>query len=103
MGDLYYGAARTRVRLDDRILFHLVAVVTSKLRRGESFLVSWHDSESIGDGRSSVWMHPNVDLHYKFDGGRPAQIDRDLMERMLAGANSAHGLELSEASLVSRT
>lgn len=102
MGDLFYGAARTRVRIDDRILFHLVAVVTSKLRRGESFLISWRDADSVGDGRSTVWMHPNMDLHYKFDGGRPAHIDQDLMERMLAASNSAQGLELSEATIVSR-
>lgn len=102
MGDLFYGSARTRVRLDDRTLLHLRAVITTKLRRGEAFLVSWRDSQDIGDGRSSVWIHPYLDLHFKFDGSRAATIDRDLLERMLVGAGSTGGLELDEASLVSR-
>jgi hypothetical protein len=102
MGDLYYGATRTRIYLDDRMLAHLRVVITTKLRRSEAFLLSWRDSKDIGDGRSSVWVHPHCDLHYKFSGATPADLDRELIERMSMAAGSSHGLELDEATLTSR-
>jgi len=85
--------------MDDRILAHLKLVATSKLRRNEPFLVSWHDSSDTGGGRSSIWLHPGCDLHYKFDGGTPAAIDQELIEQLSIAANAARGIEIDEASL----
>lgn len=97
MGTLFYGASRTPIRIDDRILAHLKLVTTSKLRRNEPFLISWQ--EPRGGGRSSVWMHPACDLHYRFDGGKPAEIDQELIESMSVAANAARGIEIEGASL----
>ena len=99
MGTLFYGAARTPVRIDDRIMAHLKLVITSKLRRNEPFLVSWHDPGGMGGGRSSIWIHAGCDLHYKFDGGTPAAIDQELVEAMSLAADAARGIEIDEASL----
>lgn len=99
MGTLFYGASRTPIRIDDRILAHLKLVATSKLRRNEPFLLSWHDSADVGGGRSSIWVHPSCDLHYKFDGGSQAAIDQDLIEAMSLAANAARGIEIEEATL----
>lgn len=99
MGTLFYGASRTPIRVDDRILAHLKVVATSKLRRNESFLVSWHDSVDIGGGRSSIWIHPACDLHYKFDGGQPPSIDLELVETMSIASNASRGIEIDEATL----
>lgn len=99
MGTLFYGAGRTPIRIDDRILAHLKLVITSKLRRNEPFLVSWHETTDAGGGRSSIWVHPGCDLHYRFDGGTPAAIDQDLIERMSVEANAARGIEIDEAKL----
>lgn len=99
MGTLYYGASRTPIRIDDRILAHLKLVVTSKLRRNEPFLISWHDANDVGGGRSSIWLHPACDLHYKFDGGTAAAIDQDLIEQLSIAANAARGIEIDEATL----
>lgn len=99
MGTLYYGASRTPIRMDDRVLAHLKLVATSKLRRNEPFLVSWHDPTEVGGGRSSIWVHPSCDLHYKFDGGKPADIDQQLIEKLSIAANAARGIEIDEASL----
>lgn len=99
MGTLFYGASRTPIRIDDRILAHLKLVATSKLRRNEPFLMSWHDSSDVGGGRSSIWVHPTCDLHYKFDGGTPAAIDQELIEAMSVAANAARGIEIEEATL----
>ena len=99
MGTLFYGAARTPIRIDDRILAHLKLVATSKLRRNEPFLLSWHDANDVGGGRSSIWLHANCDLHYKFDGGTPAAIDQELIEKLSVEANAARGIQIDEATL----
>jgi hypothetical protein len=99
MGTLYYGAARTPIRIDDRILAHLKHVVTAKMRRGEGFLISWTDSADVGHGRSSVWVHPSCDLHYKFDGGTAPKLDPVLLEEMNIESIQLRGIELAEATL----
>lgn len=99
MGTLYYGAARTPVRIDDRILAHIKLVATSKQRRDEPFLLSWQDDPATGGGRSSIWIHSNCDLHYKFDGNTPATIDQDLIEKLSIEANSSRGIQIGEATL----
>jgi len=99
MGTLFYGGERTPIRIDDRILAHLRAVVTAKMRRGEGFLLSWTDSITIGDGRSSVWIHPACDLHYKFDGSQPAKLNPALLEQLNVESIQARGIEIAEATL----
>lgn len=88
MGTLYYGSARTAVKVDDRILAHLKVLIVSKLRRNEPFLVSWNEPSSEGFGRSSVWIHNSLDLIFRFDGGRQPELDKELLEQM---ANEALG------------
>ncbi|MEO6116839.1 MAG: hypothetical protein ABIP33_10685 [Pseudolysinimonas sp.] len=99
MGTLFYGASRLPIRIDDRILAHVKAVVTAKMRRGEGFLISWSDSAEVGHGRSSVWVHPSCDLHYKFDGGNPPKLDPDLLEEMNVESIQPRGIELADATL----
>ena len=99
MGTLFYGNDRTPIRIDDRILAHLRAVVTAKMRRGEGFLLSWTDSITIGDGRSSVWVHADCDLHYKFDGSQTAKLDPALLEQLNVESIQARGIEIAEATL----
>ena len=99
VGFLYYGARRMSIKINDPLLLHLRMITLAKLRRGEGFALSWKDADSIGDGRSTVWLHPNVDLHFKFEGSRTPTVDRDLLEDLAARANSMHGLELEDATL----
>jgi hypothetical protein len=99
LGTLFYGAARTPIRIDDRILAHLKAVVTAKMRRGEGFLISWTDSAEVGHGRSSVWVHPTCDMHYKFDGGAAPKLDPSLLEAMNIESIQPQGIELADATL----
>jgi hypothetical protein len=102
MGTLFYGSDRTPIRIDDRILAHLRAVVTAKMRRGEGFLLTWTDSITIGDGSSSVWVHAGCDLHYKFDGSKQPKLDPELLERLNAESSQARGIEIAEATLAHR-
>ena len=85
--------------MDDRVLAHVKAVVTAKMRRGEGFLISWTDSGEVGHGRNSVWVHPECDLHYKFDADTPPKLDPAVLEEMNIQSIQARGIELADAPL----
>ncbi len=90
MGSLTYD--RVTVEFDDRILAHLQIVIVQKLRRGESFLLSWRNAAEAGDGRSSAWLHPAIPLYFKFSGGQPPSINPLWLAQLTRSANSSQGL-----------
>ena len=81
-----------KVDFDDRLLAHLQTVIGAKLRRGESFHFTWKDDSSIGDGRTTVWIHPRVSLVYKYYGSRRPSLNRAWVEALMYNANSVNGL-----------
>jgi len=89
---IYHG---TEVDFDDRELVHLQVVIGSKLRRGESFFLSWNDPTPVGGGRSSVWLHPAIPLYFKYYGSRTPSLNRAWIDELTVSANSGHGLLLS--------
>ncbi|WEG09515.1 ATP-dependent DNA ligase [Microbacterium horticulturae] len=91
MGKFIYEGA-VRVDIEDRILAHLQLVISSKLRRGEPFPFSWRDDASIGDGRTSVWLHPQSSLVYKFYGSRLPPLNPAWIDALAYTANSTSGL-----------
>jgi len=94
MGSLIYDS--TVVEFDDRLLLHLQIVIVNKLRRRESFAMSWRDSPEIGDGRSTIWLDPSIPLYFKFAGSRTPTIDRDWIERLAESAASSSGLLVTD-------
>jgi hypothetical protein len=80
------------VEFDDRTLAHLHIVIMQQFRRQESFAMSWLDSLASGDGRSSIWLHPEGDLYFKFAGSRPPAIDKDWLGVLTESARSSQGL-----------
>jgi hypothetical protein len=84
------------VHIDDRTLAHLQIVIVNKLRRGESFLMSWKNSTDVGSGRSSIWVHPYVLVLFKFDGNRPPSINDDWLDELTASADSSRGLVITQ-------
>jgi hypothetical protein len=80
------------VQVDDRTLTHLQIVIVNKLRRGDAFLMSWKDSVDAGSGRSSIWLHPHVLVHFKFDGGRVPAINERWLKALTESADSSRGL-----------
>lgn len=94
MGTLVYGPTNLEISLEDRVLSHLQIVITTKLRRQESFVFSWRDDPSSGDGRTSIWLHPSIPLRFKYVGSRPPAINRAWLEALQASANSVNGLHV---------
>jgi hypothetical protein len=90
MGSISYDG--TIVRFDDRMLAHLHIVIMQQFRRNESFAMSWLDDLAVGDGRSSVWLHPACLLYFKFSGSRPPTLSEDWLKALTASARSSRGL-----------
>jgi hypothetical protein len=94
IGTFVYGSVPLEVHLDDRVLAHLQIVIVSKLRRRESFVFSWREDTTGGEGRTSVWLHPDVDLGFRFAGSRIPSINRTWLVQLTELANTAAGLRL---------
>jgi hypothetical protein len=97
MGRLYYGTGSDAIEIPDLPLAYLRALATTKLRRSESFSVSWRHGE--GDaGRSTIWLHCAIPLRFEFDSCDSQPLDRKHLEQMAMAANTSAGvmLELSE-------
>ncbi|GEP28758.1 ATP-dependent DNA ligase [Cryobacterium levicorallinum] len=90
MGSLEYG--NKTVEFGDRILAHIQIVIVRKLRRGESFLLSWKDSSETGHGRSSIWVHPAIPLYFKFHGGRSPSVNPVWLAELTLSADSSFGM-----------
>ncbi|HEV7951424.1 MAG TPA: ATP-dependent DNA ligase [Glaciihabitans sp.] len=93
MGTLTYNGTFT-VDFDDRVLAHLQVVIGAKLRRGESFYFSWKDDARIGNGRTTIWIHPTVPMIYKYFGGKMPMLNRLWIDALVSSANSSGGLQL---------
>lgn len=99
MGSLIYGMAGIEVSFDDRVLAHLELVINAKLRRHESFMLSWRDAPAVGDGRSSIWLDTAIPLYFRYSGSRPPLIDKEWLEQLAVQAGSTRGLVLGEDPL----
>lgn len=83
---------QTRIDFEDRLLAHLQIVITAKLRRGESFTFTWRDDASIGNGRTTIWVHPRSVILFKFYGSRRPSLSKAWLDALTHTANSPDGL-----------
>lgn len=94
MGTIYYGGSATPIHIEDRALAHLRMVIATKLRRGESFTVSWRHPEDQPRGRSTLWVHPSIPLRFVFDDPEPVKLSREWIDELANSANLAAGINL---------
>ena len=94
MGTIYYGGSATPIHIEDRALAHLKVVIATKLRRNESFTVSWRHPDDQPRGRSTLWLHPSIPLRFVFDDPEPAELSREWIEELASSANSSGGIML---------
>lgn len=74
MGQLIYGSG-TSYELEDRTLAHVRLAAGAKLRRQESFYLSWSVSDDPLMGRVSVWLSPSTPLQIHFLGNTAPAIN----------------------------
>jgi hypothetical protein len=94
VGTLYYGDSGTPVEVEDRALAHLKIAITTKLRRGESFMLSWRHGPDQPRGRSSLWLHPAIPLRFVFEEVEAGELSREWIEALMRSANSGGGIQL---------
>ncbi|WP_203581340.1 DUF7882 family protein [Microbacterium hibisci] len=92
MAQLIYGAEGAAIQIPEHLLAHVKVLIATKLRRNESFMMSWRHPD--GTGRSSIWLQPSIPLRFVFDTPEENMIDRELLGRLATAASSNGGLVL---------
>lgn len=99
MGSLYYGNSDEPIQIEDRALAHLKVVIATKLRRNESFTLSWRHPQDGAPGRSTIWLHPSIPLRFDFQEQSPPDLSRKWIEDLALSANSSGGITLIDELL----
>jgi hypothetical protein len=94
MGILSYDSEE--FDFDDRVLTHLQIVISTKLRRGEDFFLSWALPVERGSGRHALWIDNGIPMHFFYSGSRPISINREWIDYLIVSAGKASGLVLTE-------
>jgi len=92
MGKLIYNSSNRELDIDDRTLAHLRIAIINKLRRGESFALTWEHGVANGSGRTTLWLNESIPLQFVFSGNRQPKLNRLWVEQLLMSANSTAGL-----------
>lgn len=96
MGTLIYDGA-DGFTFDDRVLAHLQAVVATKLRRQEGFLLIWTDRTGGTTATlRSIWLDPSISLQFVFTHPQLPELNRDWLTILTEKANSNTGLTLED-------
>lgn len=101
MGQLIYGVAPA-IAIDDWGLYHLQAVMNTKLRRDESFTFSWDDAPDVhaedprvqAGQHGAVWVSKSSSLYFNFDNTRERPLNVRWLQTLATVANSSTGLRL---------
>src|SRR6478736_10115150 len=94
MGTILYGGSETPIHIEDRALAHLKVVIATKLRRGESFTLSWRHPDDQPRGRSTIWLNPSIPLRFVFDDPEPAALNPAWIQELANSASSTGGIML---------
>jgi len=94
VGQIHYGGSQT-VIIQDRALAHLQVVISTKLRRSESFTLSWRHTNDEPNGRSTIWLSPSIPLRFTFDQTEPIELNRAWLEELAQSASSSSGITLT--------
>lgn len=98
---LYYHDEENPIQIDDLALAHLKVVIATKLRRNESFTLSWRHPEGDPVGRSTIWLHPSIPLRFVFDDPVAPELRPEWITAMASSANSSGGITLLTADMIS--
>lgn len=99
MGQLFYGNSPEPIVIEDRALAHLKVVVATKLRRNESFTLSWKHPVVDAPGRSTIWLHPSIPLRFVFSEPENPELSMEWITAMAHSANSSGGIQLLDEHL----
>ncbi|WP_336644823.1 DUF7882 family protein [Microbacterium sp. USHLN186] len=95
MGTLEYNSSRPPIEIDDETLAHLKVVIATKLRRQESFLMTWPAQKNPA-GRMTAWMHPAIPLIIELDADVTPPVDSKRLTAMMDKLNARGELILDQ-------
>jgi hypothetical protein len=99
MGTIFYDSSSGPIYIEDRALAHLKVVIATKLRRNESFTLSWRHPDGVPGGRSTIWLHPSIPLRFTFDEVEPPPLNPRWIEDLMNSVNSSGGITLVDEVL----
>ena len=91
MATLFYGSDTAPISLPDRLMGYIKVIASTKLRRGESFTLTWTGTADE-TGRSTIWLQPAIPLRFVFESPEPEQLVGDYLRSLADQANAASGL-----------
>jgi hypothetical protein len=94
VGVMFYGNMGEPIEIEDRALAHLTVIIATKLRRHESFTLSWQHAADDPQGRSTLWLHAAIPMRFVFDTPEAPELNREWIARLAASANSSGGIAL---------
>ncbi len=94
VGRLKYDGTAEPITIDDATLAHLKIVIGTKLRRQESFMMTWRPVDGGQDGRLTIWIHPAIPLQFGFDRPDFPQIDPARISAIMGSLNASGELHL---------
>jgi len=102
MGLLYYDNVEEPIQIDDLTLAHLKVMIATKLRRNESFTLSWRHPEGEPAGRSTIWLHPSIPLRFVFNEPVAPPLKPEWITAMANSANTSGGITLLTADMMAQ-
>ncbi|MFJ4999558.1 hypothetical protein ACIP5T_15470 [Microbacterium sp. NPDC088619] len=96
MGRLRYDGTSEPILIDDETLAHLKVIVGTKLRRQESFMMTWLPPEGGDPGRVTVWIHPAIPLQFLFSSPEPQVIQKQRVEEIMHALNATGELVIDD-------
>lgn len=98
MGTIQYGNG-DEIHIEDRALAHLKIVIATKLRRNESFTLSWRHPDGDLAGRSTIWLHPSIPLRFTFTTPEAPELNARWIQDLMQSASSSGGITLVDEVL----
>jgi hypothetical protein len=95
MGHFVYGA-NAKYEFSDRTLAHVKVAAGLKLRRQESFYLSWVKPKSEGSGRVTVWLSPSIPVQFQFKTPQPEDLNQVWLKALAMTAMSDRGMVVLE-------
>ncbi|MDQ1123655.1 DUF7882 family protein [Microbacterium trichothecenolyticum] len=97
MGKLFYGSDPKPIDIDDRLLQYLQVVLSTKLRRSESFTITWTDTEAE-HARTTLWIQPSISLRFHYASAEAERLSGGYLRQLADQAALSSGLTLNAAT-----
>lgn len=97
MGKLFYGSDAQAIEIDDRLLQYLQVVLSTKLRRGESFTITWTDIDAQHT-RTTLWVQPAIPMRFQYSTPETQRLSGGYLRQLADQAAMSSGLMLNAAT-----